>query len=211
MLKPRIHSFSPGYPDYQEHIIPKDFVQTVERSQYFSLIEKLELLALFFNRKITTEIYMEIPFTLAGDLEKAEEHFLKNVENEVKKLGLAYFIDTHTKLNRKSGKQREFVWFQVSRNQTASDYLQKNGNKLSDPDYGVLYGFPTTAVQAFLGFIPTSQKAPKTIGCYYFGGIFSEDFIQEEQQYFDDLWEEISRISPVLKYEAEKHYKEVLA
>lgn len=210
MLKPRIHTFSPAYPEYKDHTISNNFVQIVEKAQLFSVAEKIELLALYLNKKMTTEIYMNIPFPLQGEIEMADQSFLNKLEEEVKELGLPYFIDRYTKLNRTTGNQREFVWFQVSRNQLVSDYLEKNNNTLSDPDYGVLYGFPTTATQAFLGFIPAAEKAPQTIGCYYFGGVYSKEHIADEQKYYDSLWEELSVLSPVIAQQAEVNYRKHL-
>lgn len=210
MLKPRIHRFSPAYPEYQEHVFPQDFVQQVEKAKYISLAEKIELLALFLGKKMTTEISMNIPFSLEDSIEKADKTFLLHLEEELQHLELPYFCDTYTKLNRTSGIQREFVWFQVSRNQVVNDYLQKNDNQLSDADYGVLYGFPTTAIQAFLGFIPSSTKASPTIGCFSFGGIFSRDHIDKELKYYDDLWTQVAALSPTIAQQAELKYQEYL-
>lgn len=211
MFKPRLPTYSPNYSEYKDFVIPHNFVQRVEKSQHLTIGEKIELLALSMNRKMTTEIYMKIPYVFDGDIEKADPNFLQKLEKEVISLGLPYHIDTYIKLHRSTGKQREFVWFQVSRNQLINQYIQRNNNILSDPDYGVLYGFPTTAIQAMSGFIQSaSQQPPATIGRYYFGGVYSQEFLEDECDYFDKIWSEVSKLSSLITAEAQQHYQEYL-
>lgn len=162
---------------------------------------------MFLGYKLTTEVFEKIEWSTADELECPLPESIKNLEEVLARLGLPFFIDSLEKTNRQTGRRRRFTWFQVSINRNVSQYMEKNKGKLSNIDYGVLYGYPTTAIQAFCGFLPAALETPRTVGGYLLGGTFSQPFREQETAHFDRLWQLIVKISPKIASEAAAYFE----
>ncbi|MBU0708388.1 hypothetical protein KJ596_01395 [Patescibacteria group bacterium] len=55
------------------------------------------------------------------------------------------------------------------------------------------------------------KASKESLASYFFAGVLSKDFWQEEQEYFKNWWEKVREVSPKLIEEAEKYYEEGLS
>ncbi len=182
-------------------------LEFLEKTEVLSIGEKIELLCLLSGNKLTTEIFSAIKYRLLEDgREVPEPHTHILIEDVLKQLPFPYYKDSIQKKNRHHTKIRELSWFQVSSSSSVQDFLHLYPDDLTEFEEGILYGFPVTAIRAFAGLIEASANQPDNVWCYYLGGVFSKEWINQENLYYKQVWEEIRSISPKTVSEAETQY-----
>jgi len=101
----------------------------------------------------------------------------------------------------------------VSRNEYIDKYIGNYWHTFTDYEIGIIYGYPTTCIQAFVKMlerydVPDNEimkfytQAMIFIGC----GWYSKDFFEQEKEHYDRIWEQIRNISPTLVEQAEEEY-----
>jgi hypothetical protein len=177
----------------------------IEETQLLSLGEKIELLLVSMGNKLTTEIYSSIKyeFNKQKKREIANKTSLTNLSVLFKQLPFEFFVDQKEMINKKTGKQQTWIWFQVSVNEAVQRFLKDFGEDLTEYEEGVLYGFPMSAIRAFGGLIEQDETQQNSPAHYFLAGVGSREFSEKEGQYYLDLWNELKKISPVIIDQAE--------
>lgn len=166
-------------------------IRIIEKTPFLSLIEKLELLLVASGKKLTTEIYENI-----GQDQKVTAK-TNEIEKVLKSLPFSYFFDKTTRNNS------EYIWFQVSTNETISHFLKLNKSNLGIFEYGILYGYPLSAIRAYAGLIENDNHMDQySLGGQLFAGVGSKKWHDEEQKLYDDWLQEIRSLSPTLAEQA---------
>jgi hypothetical protein len=180
-------------------------IKLIEETQLLSLGEKIELLLVSMGNKLTTEIYSSIKyeFNKQKKREIANKTSLTNLSVLFKQLPFEFFVDQKEMINKKTGKQQTWIWFQVSVNEAVQRFLKDFGEDLTEYEEGVLYGFPMSAIRAFGGLIEQDETQQNSPAHYFLAGVGSREFSEKEGQYYLDLWNELKKISPVIIDQAE--------
>ena len=94
----------------------------------------------------------------------------------------------------------------ICKNKDIFNYVKDNFDSMSDIEKGFMYGYPYTAIQAFMGFIERSERE-KTVPMTFIGpGFYSKEYNIEEREYYDKIWKEIKAISPSITKQCEEEY-----
>ncbi|MBU1083013.1 hypothetical protein KKE14_01050 [Patescibacteria group bacterium] len=116
---------------------------------------------------------------------------LQKIKELLVKLNLPYFINS-----RVHSKKGQIKWIQVSANQVIHQFVKQNSKTMSSFEAGLLYGYPPTAVLAFMNLIPRKAGGMYHPADYWFSLVRSKDWNTEERQYYRKIFQNIKRISP---------------
>lgn len=163
-------------------------VGIIESTNTISLAEKLELLLILTGKKWITEIkYKESPEPILMLLRALE------LPGE--------------KQNYSHSKKGLVKWVQTASNQNILDYVSSRRNTLTILEAGTLYGYPTSHILGFMRLATPHIHRPRSAAEHYLAGVYSHDLHNQEKQYFESLWEELRKISPLLVSQAEEKYR----
>lgn len=90
------------------------------------------------------------------------------------------------------------------------EYVEERWEELSEIEAGTLYGYPATSTLAFSRVLTQRTRRPETAAAFYLGGIYSEEYFDEEKAYIDNLWRIVRSTSPLVAAEAKSHYCAIL-
>lgn len=161
-------------------------IQGIENCSWLTVGDKVELVLLSLGIKLMTELTYETV--------QQKEKILSLLEP----LPFIYKQFTNTKKN---------CWIQIFANSSVASYVTSRQIELSAGELGVLYGFPVTSIQAFLGFREQSKTKPDDILNYYLIGVQSAEFYDEERNYYERMWEQVRKVSPAIIRQAEKEFE----
>jgi hypothetical protein len=167
--------------------LKKSKIKLIEDSTVLAIEEKVEILMLFLHKKWIAEIDIGL---------KRSEASIALLEQ----LELSWYIESY------EGAHKE-QWIQVGANQAVLDYVSTRRAELSDLESGVLYGFPLSHVLGYVGIIQRQLARPTHVSLYMLAGVYSKDFQAEEVRYFEEVWNEVKKISPVIAEQSRKVYE----
>jgi len=168
--------------------INKTKLKLLENADFLTPGEKLELLMILTRHHFTGEIKLR-------RLQKIKELLVK--------LNLPYFINS-----RMHSKKGQIKWIQISANQVIHQFVQKNSKTMSSIEAGLLYGYPPTAILAFMNLIPRKTGGIYHPADYWFSLVRSKDWNTEERQYYRKIFQNIKKISPGIYTELVRGCKE---
>ncbi|MFC7024602.1 hypothetical protein ACFQHV_15780 [Promicromonospora thailandica] len=162
-------------------------LKAIEESCVLAVNEKVQILLLFLYKKWIAEV--------AIGLERKDES-----TRLLDQLGLPWYIESY---------QGPYVerWVQVGANQAVLDYVHARRGELSDLESGILYGFPPTHVLGYVGIISKKPTAPNSVALYMLAGTYSKNFQDAEVKYFNEIWWEVEKVSPVIAGQAQQEYE----
>ena len=168
-------------------ILTTQKVKLIENSSLLTIPEKKELLLILFGYKFSTEL------SFAEKEEKAEL---------LLKLELPFHVES--RVHSQKGKIR---WLQVSANERIDRFVKKYSSSMSAMEAGLLYGYPYSAILAFMGLIPRMEKLPSD-GCskQWFGLVRSKHLFELEERYFREIIDQIARVSQIIHSELKSWY-----
>jgi hypothetical protein len=157
-------------------------IREIEYSSFLAPHEKVNLVLVLKRRKFLTEL-------------KAT-HYSRKVAL-LQLLGLPF-----TKRSKRSP-LKESRWIQVATNQAILAYVTRYSKSLSPLETGVLYGYPLSAVLAYMGlatrtYIRRSRSSPEALLNQI---IHSKDMCEEEYEYSYKLYEDLYATSSMIATE----------
>jgi len=180
----------------------------LEKTSTVSLGEKIELLCLASGNKLSTEIFTHLEYvTNENQIKIPTPESIERIQEFLRTLPFPYFLTQTIRVDQETGIKEELTWFQVSANATTSQFFQSFPDDLTEFEEGIIYGYPITAIRAFAGLIVESSVSPSNAWCHYLGGVFSKEWINQEDEYYRQVWESLRQISPKIIGEAEKVYR----
>ena len=186
-VNPKFHT--EHIDDKSVPILNDSKLRLIEETTVLSIAEKINILALFLGHKWITDIAIDQPDKIAASaiLRQLE---LPHEEN--------YYKD----------KERiRHSWLQVAANKAILRYILGNRENLSVIEAGVLYGYPVSHSLGYTQMLEKHMKGEnKTIAEFYLSGIFSQKYNKRETEYFEKVWRDITKQSPVITHEARQHY-----
>lgn len=207
------------YPQTHDSIVLNDHdIKRIEDTKLLGLHEKLILLQLSTH----TRMAVETGYELIDKREKDQNGFyyvpqsaLDEHEKFLDKLPYPYVKTEIFRKGRNPEKtfERE-VLYMVCANTYIKEYISNYWQTFRDYEFGVIYGYPTSAILAYLNMLERHpflgegrnnySTSMEYIGC----GIYSKLFFEKEKQYYDQIWDAINRLSPKLIEEAENELLE---
>jgi len=163
-------------------------LKLLEKAEFLSASDKLELLGLLLHIWFTGELKVKID---------------KNLSHLLNRLGLAWFINSY-----RHSKKGLIKWLQVSANEQINQFIKKHSRTMSPMEAGVLYNYPVADILAFMKLINRKTKHPKTPVGYYFGKVHSIDLYNQSYQEYNLRWQLIKKTSPIIYRELLKHYQD---
>lgn len=131
-------------------------IETVERMEEVLITEKVHLMLLLLGEKRATEIdlYSDI-FTDLGNAKTVDKEILQSVIDTLEMLPVAYRLEpaqTDTLVDRKTSSHsyRQVVTILIAGNGDDLERLSRANAEKDHRTLGYLYGFPETAISAFL-------------------------------------------------------------
>jgi hypothetical protein len=173
-------------------------VQLIEQSPFLTNGEKISLLAILCRLKWLTELGLKRPALI----EKADECLAPLLST----LGLAFAPADYQHSTR--GLVR---WMQVAATRPLLDYVLDRRNSLTVLEAGVLYGYPTSHVLGFMRLIAPTVSPSRTAAAHFLAGVFSAPCVEQEQDHFRRIWEELRQISPATIRAAEDEWRSAQA
>ncbi|WP_330266272.1 hypothetical protein [Streptomyces griseorubiginosus] len=180
-------------PESQRKVVPltKKRIEVIESSSHLLTVEKVNLLALLLGHKQVTDIAVD---------EKDKSSAAQLLETLGLPSALNYYIDP-------DGVRHE--WLQVAINKPTLDYVLERREELTVLEAGVLYGYPSSACLAYIGFLEQAWF-DKTLAEYFLSGVFSVPYVKTERQYFERVWVDITEASPGVATQARAEYQEAI-
>ncbi|MFA5967141.1 MAG: hypothetical protein WC805_01305 [Patescibacteria group bacterium] len=162
-------------------------IRLIEDSIILTLPEKKELLLMLLGYKFTIELKFS---------EKKEKTEL------LLKLGLPFHVES--RIHSKKGKIK---WLQVSANERIDRFVNKYATSMSSMEAGLLYGYPFSAVLAFMDLIPRTDKVSSdNFYNYWFGMVRSKHLFEMEESYFKNITDKLAGVSPKIYSELQQYY-----
>jgi hypothetical protein len=209
-----------GLIDYQHDFVTpyltKTQIKLIENSKAINPFIKAQILQLTTGTRTTTEVWTdELELAKSKHFLVSKEVVLKEIEMLLDKLPfvcsrVSTFRKTHAASDGKAFEK--MVLIQVSISEYVDKYIQNYWQTFSSYEHGVLYGYPTSSISAFLYLTkryPTDVKKRDkyTVAMEAIGpGIYSEQFFKEEKSYYDRIWKQLKKISPDIVRQCEKEY-----
>ncbi len=166
-------------------ILSKQKLHLLESANFLSTSEKQELLLILLNYQFASEL---------------------DLNNKVKKIKLLKALSLQHFINsRIHSSKGEIKWIQVSANKKIHQFVKKYSDSMSAFTAGLLYGYPPTAILAFQNLIPRQTKlSGNSFMKYWFSMVRSRHWFKEEQKYFENIGNLISKTSPKLYKEMQR-------
>lgn len=164
-----------------------------------SIAERVSVLMLKINRKWITELRIG---------SEPYDSKINDIGGTLDELGLSYGMNWY--IHSKKGR---LEWIQVASSPNLLRYLTNSSESneragerhiqerksLTSLEAGILYGYPITAVLAFIKIFGKPKYARKTTPAqYYQAGVYSETHYMEEQRYYESVWKLLQKTAPEL-------------
>jgi hypothetical protein len=194
-------------------------VKLIENSN-LKLDEKIEILLIYANQKPATTIDLDNfnEFFLNEESYKTKD--LKPIQNLLCKINLFHIIEPQEwAINEYMMPNGNIIQFPtnfqtlyISKNPEFTKRLLKASKIGDEKEIGRMYGFPETAIQAYLGerrpFIgKTHYNNPLD---FFTGFVFSQKYFKEELESTSKRWHDtIKKLSPKMHQEIINLYKDI--
>lgn len=176
-------------PSSTQHIqLTSEGLLLLEKSQIFSPGEKVHILALFLGKQHITDIGIDCDSLVAH-------------QRELNRLKVPYIIESW----------RGESWLLAGTSSATLQYTQTHRDTLSEIEAGILYGYPPTATLAFSGLLSSRRHPPISPATFFFAGVYSESFFDEEVAYYEDIWCSLKKASPRIVDCADSLFKKIIA
>lgn len=180
--------------EYKSPILTKSKTRKLIDTKLLSVGEKIEIIELHLGARLLTEILIK------------DNSTKESIQKFISELGYpSHFISSYRPVRNKTV---EFLF--IFKSESVKKFLLGNINNLTQFELAMLYGFPSTAVMAFVGIIkkksapyPTSRKAYQ----WYHSKVFSQDFYKDEIEYGRTIWNKVKKFCPEIIKLAEKEFK----
>lgn len=156
-------------------ILSKRAIQAIEAATFLLPFEKVNLVLILLHKKYLTELSAS-QFTRKAEL--------------LRLLGLSF--------GRRSmrGKRNTIRWIQVAVNQAIMAYTRRYSNSLSPLETGILYGYPSSAVLAYMGLVtPLGNKPPRMFSTPLIHKMVHSKAWRDELLYDQRLFTEVRKVS----------------
>src|SRR4030043_601599 len=118
--------------------LTKAKLKLLEKADFLSASDKLELLGLLLHIWFTGELKVKVD---------------KNLSDLLGRLDLAWFINSY-----RHSKKGLIKWLQVSANQQISQFIKKHSRDMSPIEAGGFYNYPIADILAFMKLINRKTK-----------------------------------------------------
>ena len=198
--------------DFKKVKFNKEQIKLLEKTDLLTIQEKLCILQFSTGTRFATTIPLSpSKINSESDILEPSKKDIKNFKNLIKKLGLNYVTYNLFQKDEKNN-YKLYLLMYVCANKYTYNFLREYIGKISAFDDGVLFGYPTTAMQSFikirkrLDFVERTKHAGH--GLYLIGpGACSLEYFEEENNYYNKIWEELKDYSKLLVKEGEKFSK----
>lgn len=174
----------------------------IEETPLLSLISKIDVLLVYAGEKPSTfcprQVHLHDPDTVSTD-----EGYVGAVRGFFEELGMPYYLSIRGEL--------PFMMAYVAHSE---DNLEKLLNAMENDNergLGRCFGYPETAIQAYLGELPSFEGGKECYGLLRFFMMFrmSEEFLDDEISSTSKRWHDaVKRLSPRLYAEIEEFCEE---
>lgn len=198
--------------------LSKDIIKMIEDTDLLDMHEKLTILQL----PTYTRMAVETGYELINKREKFKDGIyripkkhLDQHEEFLKKLPYPYTkVSVLRKGRNIDNAFEEEVLYMVCATDYIKNYINNYWQTFRDYEFGVIYGYPTTAILAYLKmiepypFLDYEMRANYSTCMQYIGcGIYSKLFFEKEKVYYEDIWRQIKEVSPKLAQLAEEEWE----
>lgn len=168
--------------------ISSERIAALETSKVLSVGEKVHLVLLLSGQQRICDIGVGQPD-------------LRRYEHELSSLNIAF---RHMKTG--SGER----WILAGFNEAILEYIETRWERLSEIEAGIFYGYPATSTLAFSQILKPKRRKPETAAAFYLGGVYSQEYFDEEIEYLEELWQLVWNTSPAVAHGAEESYKDII-
>ncbi len=175
--------------------LTKRRLNLLEETKVISIFNKIEILEIYnCNRLLTEQEISQDKSDMKNDLAKL-----------YKALGLFYFLS-----DKKSRFTNQFFdFFIICANEATYEYMKKFEYDINDYELGLMYGYHPKSILAFNHLISRQDGLiNKSSHMYFNSKVFSVDFLEEEDLYHRQIWEQLRKLSPKIIAEAEDYFAE---
>jgi hypothetical protein len=208
-----------GYPEnYVKPKLTKECISLIENTKLLGLHEKLILLQLQTETRMAVESGYELRnypikdhnghFIAPKDKCADHEDFLNQLPYPYVK------VETIRENRHIKGTYERVFLYMVCINNLTREYISNYYQTFRDYEYGVIYGYPISAIQAYIKMLERHQLPDfehvydYTVAMKYIGpGFYSKKFFNEEKEYYNKIWKQLKDISPKLVDMATKEWE----
>lgn len=176
--------------------ISKSKLKLLENADFISPGEKLELLMILTRHQFAGEI--KLHHRHSGPVQNLINNLpeIQRIKELLIKLNLPYFVNS--RVHSKKGLIR---WIQVSANPAIHQFVKRYSKTMSGFEAGLLYGYPPTAILAFMNLISKQSGGIYHPADYWFSLVRSKDWNTEERKHYRQIFQTIKKISPSIYQE----------
>jgi hypothetical protein len=187
-------------------------IKLIENAEFILPGHKAQLIQLATGSRLTTELWPKryvydqrndkyVPNSAEVELIRS---FLKNLPFFVSEIELERPMKRE---DRPQEATENSLMFQISTSQIVDNFIRSYWKTFSSFEQGALYGYPTTAILAFMNLtkrFPLEKRAAYTVAMNSIGpGFYSDEFFEDEKSHYEDEWRKISTLSPEIARECE--------
>lgn len=187
-------------------------ITLIENAECFTLGEKIELFLVALGNKLTTEVFQTIRYHSPENEQRNDNLPTKPLEEDIstltvilQQLPFIWFQDFKVAEKPDTKHAERFTWFQVSLNEAVNYFMQQYPDDLTEFEEGVLYGYPLSAIRSFSRLIESKHDTPNA-ATFFLAGFSSQEFWDDEQEYYRLWWERLRHLTPKTVATAEQEF-----
>lgn len=186
---------------YEFYNLSSAEIKHIEKSDFILSGHKAQLLQLTTGTRMTMELWpKQYELDSKRGIYVANKEEVAMLEVFLKALPFPYRKLTYYRESDQEDFLKESLMFQISANVFVDEYISNYWQTFSAYEQGVLYGYPTTSILAFLSILerfPISNRLAYTPAMTFIGpGIYSKSFVEEEKSYYEKIWKTLEEMSP---------------